>query len=227
MNTASERREHFAQRTTDMRDLIARMDDLDEATVLSSVDPILRERLALGRVLPRLVMRRARRIAPNGLFTPPSDSREKMLLQGGSVLVETLCHSAGVHILWHEVVRLVRRIDAHSLDKDLGIASREIALTAREEAIGVVPLSPTEEEMSLSEKAKQEGALSWACWLAACKPDVARRLRVLTPDSVASRVHGGLPDNPEQRNLRRRVVEFEIDRIMARATAETEEKQVL
>jgi len=227
VNPTPQRRELLAQRVAEMRGLIARMDDLDQATVLSNIDPILRQRFATERMLPRLAMRRGRRIAANKLFGAASDNRERALLTGGADQIEELCHSVGAHILWREVVRLVRRVDAEALNADLGIPAREIALTARDEAIEIKPMALSGERVDLAERVRREGAMGWACWLAACKPGSARRLRVLTPDLVSSRVRHRLPEDQEQRNLRRRVVEAEIDRIVARRTVETREKQVL
>jgi len=227
VNASAERREILAQRTTEMRDLIARMDGLDKATILSSIDPVVVERLSSDRFMPRLVMRRGRRIAANGLFAPASGVREKALLDGGDGFIEMLCHSVGAHILWQEVIRLVRRLDVDALNDALGIPSREIALAGRDEAFGVTPLSTDEATDDLAERARREGAVSWACWLTTCDAVLARQLRIFTPESVSSLVLGALPENPEQRKLRRYVVEFELDRILALRDAETSEEQVL
>lgn len=210
-----------------MRGLIARMDNLDESTILSSVDSVVRDRISSARIMPRLVMRRGRRIASKGLFAPALKAREEALLNGGAGLIVSLSHTVGAHILWQEVVRLVRRFDADALNDALGVASRDIALIARNEAIGVLPMSDLVGKFDLAERAKREGAMSWACWLATCDSNSARQLRVFTPDSVSSHVQRGLPEDPEQRKLRRRVVEFEIDRLTARQSAETVEGELL
>ena len=226
MNASAERRDVLAQRTTEMRELIARMDNLDEGTILSSVNPLVAEQLSSQRVWPRLVMRRGRRIAGSGLFAPVVDPREKVLLSNGAGGIEQLCHSVGAHVLWQDVIRLVRRVDSDALNDSLGIPARDIALEARDEAIGVLPMPVSDDSASLAELVKREGALSWACWLAACDPISARRLRVFTPDTVASRIQGGLPSDAEQRKFRRRVVEIEIDRIVAQRPTEILEGQV-
>ena len=209
-----------------MRGMIARMETLDESTILSSVDPIVRERISSARILPRLVMRRGRRIASKGLFAPALKVREEALLNGGADLIVSLSHTVGVHILWQEVVRLVRRLDADALNDALGVASRDIALVARDEAVGVTPISDIIGQFDLAERARREGALSWACWLAACDSNSARQLRVFTPLSVSTHVQHGLPDDPEQRKLRRRVVEFEIDRLTVPPSDETSEEEL-
>lgn len=215
------------QRISEMRGIIAGMDALDDGTILSGMDPVMQERLSYDRIRPRMVMRRGRRIAPKRLFAPVLDAREQSILSGGSGLIETLSHAIGVHILWQDVVRLVRRSDLEALDVVLGVSSREIALLARENPLAVEPIdAPEEKSTDLAEKVRREGALGWACWLAACDPAQARRLRVFTPASVSSEVIGGLPGDPKQRNLRRRVVEFEIDQHLKRVQAEMQEGEL-
>jgi len=188
------------QRISEMRGIIAGMDALDDGTILSGMDPVMQERLSYDRIRPRMVMRRGRRIAPKRLFAPVLDAREQSILSGGSGLIETLSHAIGVHILWQDVVRLVRTVEP--ID------------------------APEEKSTDLAKKVRREGALGWACWLAACDPAQARRLRVFTPASVSSEVIGGLPGDPKQRNLRRRVVEFEIDQHLKRVQAEMQEGEL-
>ena len=209
-----------------MRDFIARMDGLDQATILSGLDPAVRERLSSERFMPRLVMRRARRIASNGLFVSTKGDREQALLNGENDLIENLCHKVGAHILWQEVVRLVRRLDLDAFNDRLGVSARDIALSGRDQGFRVIPISLDDAADDLAECAKREGAVSWACWLATSDSIAARQLRVLTPDSISSLVRGGLPDDPEQRTLRRQVVEFELDKMMAQDAAEASEEVV-
>lgn len=209
-----------------MRGLIARLEELDENTILSSVDPLVRERVSSPRLMSRLVMRRGRRIASQGLFAPALNDREQAILNGGAGFIVALSHTVGVHILWQEVVRLVRRLDVDALNDTLGVPSRDIALIARDEAFGVDVLSDFDVDCDLAERAQREGALSWACWLAACDANSARQLRVFTPDSVSIHVQRGLPDDPEQRKLRRQIVEFELDRLIALQNAEAAEEEL-
>jgi len=80
--------------------------------------------------------------------------------------------------------------------------------------------------LDVIESAMREGAVSWACWLAARETNSARRLRVLTPKAVSDRVGSGLPLSAEQRDHRRQVVDLEIEEMMSPDAVEIDEQEV-
>lgn len=197
-----------------MRDMVEGLVGLDADTILQTVPENLREVCSQPRFLSRMSLRRGRKIAANDLFARPAEDREAALIKGGPLLIEEMTLTVGAHVLWPEIIRLVRRVDSEKLDNAIGISTRPVALRGRTQAIGVTFHDDGPEEVDLAERIRTEGALSWACWLTMREPGSARRLRVLTPHTVSYRVGGRLPADAEQRNRRRLVVDAEIEALM-------------
>lgn len=214
MSTASTRRDILAQRIASMRDGIDRFLEVDSETLLSGLDSTVKERLAHPRLIPRLAMRRARRLAGRDLFSPALDDRDSLLLEGGASAVEELTLATGVHILWRDIIRIVRRAELEALDAATNLPVREIALRGRGREIGIAQCFDPDEYPDLVERIRREGALSWACWLAVRDPASARRLRVFTPVSITRLLPKAMPTDPLNRDQRRLVVDVEINAMM-------------
>ena len=214
MTPSSNRRETRVETVGSMRRIVDQVMGMDSETTLSKLHPVMRERLASPRMMPRLAMRRARAIAPDGVLTTQLDDREAFILSAGSEMVSALCALAGTHALWEEVIRLVQRQEREALDASLGITSRDVALRGREHRLGLVPLAADGSEMSLENRILREGALSWACWISARPLPSARRLRVITSQAVSARIAGADPGTDENRKIRRSAVDVEIDALM-------------
>lgn len=214
MSRSANRRETLTLRVDSMRAIVDQCLDLDGATLMAGVDENLHSRLSSSRLIPRLAMRRARRLAPRGLFAPAIDARDSMMLAGGAQAIEALTLAVGAHIHWSEIVRMVQRVEIDSLDASLGLPARDIAMRGRAVDLGVAPVGETSDAMDLVERVRREGALSWACWLAVRDPVSARRLRVLTPSAVTDLLPRAMPESADDRARRRSVVECEIDAMM-------------
>lgn len=220
MTNISNRRDSIAQRSEFMRGIIDQVVCLDDDSILSKVALPLREHLSNPRFSRRLAMRYAREFVPEGLFSDNADPSEAAILRGGSETVTKIAIRAGVYVRWHEVIRLVRREDRENLDDDLGIPTREVALRGRQRALSFnVADNDLDDETNdvsmLAQRIRKEGALCWACWLAAREPVSARRLRVLTPARVSRFITGGIPGTKEERGFRRLAVDLEVDELIA------------
>ncbi len=219
MTDTSNRRDSIAQRCGFMREIVDQVVGLDDDSVLSNLGSSEREHLSNPRFSRRLAMRYAREIVPDGLFFENDDPREATILRGGGETVTSISAMAGAHVLWPGIIRIVRREDRESLDAELGIPTREIALRGRRHNLGSITIhdDSTQENAVVSDLVKRirkEGALCWGCWLATRDPISARRLRVLTPARVSRFIMGGLPGTAEERGFRRLAVDLVIDELM-------------
>jgi len=231
VNSASNRRESLTQRCDFMREVIDKVSGLDQESILAKLGSAERDRLSNSRMLSRLTMRRARNILPKGLFSQSVDDREATIIEGGSEIIELLTVTVGAHVLWEQVIRLVQRTDREALNADLGIRSCQIALRGRQHNLGSVSsrhdsADDATNRLTLAERIREEGALSWACWLAARDPISARRLRVFTPERVSKFIVGGLPGTAEERDRRRSVVDLELDELMRVTAGDLAEQEV-
>jgi len=223
----SNRRESLIQRCDFMREIIDQVSGLDQDSLLSKFEQSERDRLSNPRIASRLAMRRARKIVPAGMFSQSSDEREMMLLRGGCEAVELLTIMVGAHVLWDEIIRLVQRTEREALDNELGISSRAIALRGRQHNLGFITSNRGVMNLeTLLSRIREEGALSWACWLAIRDPLSARRLRVFTPERVSNLITGGLPGTAKERSRRRSAVELEIDELMRAANGDLAQQEV-
>ena len=220
---STNRREALSLRVDSMRAVVEQCVNLDAATITAELTESVHHHIATPRLMPRLAMRRARRLAAGSLFSPIQDEHDSMILAGGADAIEALSLAVGVHVHWSEIVRMVRRVDTESLDAALGLPSRTIALRGRASDFGVPPLHEGDDAMELIERVRRDGALSWACWLAARDPASARRLRVLTPCVVTDLLPPVLPANAEDRANRRLVVDAEISAMMIATQADERE----
>lgn len=229
MTDASNRRDLIAQRCIFMREIVDQVVGLDNESILHKVGSSEREHLLNPRFSGRLAMRYARHILPKGLFLENADSRESTILRGGSETVALIAAMAGTHVLWPEIIRLVRREDRDELDAELGISTRLIALRGRQHDLGSITTNrdsgyALEGISGLAERIRKEGALCWGCWLATRDTISARRLRVLTPARVSKFIMGELPGTVEERRFRRLAVDLEIDELLKIGTDETFEQ---
>ena len=226
MTTPSVRRQAAKAKIDSFRAILGHVVEMGDETIYSGLDPVVRERLAGSRMSPRLAMRRARRICPSGLFTQSDDHREALLYDRGPEGIEALMISVGSHVLWSDIIRLVQRTERDSLDAELGISARIPAMRGREHNFGVVAVDEAAGSSLLAERILREGALCWACWLAGRDRVSARRLRVLTSETVSTRIGGALPGTAGNRKKRRQVVDLEIDEFVRLANFEAGEREV-
>ncbi len=229
MTDASNRRESMTQRCDFMREIVDQVVGLDTESIFAKVGSSEREHLSNPRFSGRLAMRYARGIIPEGLFVENADSREVSIVRGGSETVALIAAMAGTHVLWQEVIRLVRREDREDLDLDLGISTRSVALRGRQHNFDfAVTNDKSDHEMKdirvLAERIRKEGALCWGCWLATRDTISARRLRVLTPARVSRFIMGVVPGTAEERGFRRLAVDLEIDELLKIGIDETFEQ---
>lgn len=207
-----------AVRVAQMTALLDRIEGLDAETMFESVPTVLHDRLASPRFAQRLMRRHVKRFVGTDVFTPVSDDLEAVLIEASPEDFDRLIACAGAHVLSSDVLRIVRRSDLETLERDLGVSVRDAALRGERLGIGVKRRSRI--EAGLDEAIRDEGALCWACWLTTRGTAARRRLRALTPLHVVARIPGALDDDADARRLRAAVFTTELEAYLSNLSSE-------
>ena len=216
------RRDMLRKRTDFIRTLSGNISSVGSDTVLESFPYLDSDVFSNDRSIAQLAMVRARKIVSAGLYSYSYNENETFLLQHGADMIGSLIMSAGVHVLWSDVIRIIQRSERDALDAELGLASRPIALRARLHDIHTLTLVPEldggDGDVStiskLPENIRREGAACWACWLDAQNDIPARCLRVLTPKRFVDLMPSELSEDVGERNRRCLLVDIELEAIM-------------
>lgn len=213
MTLALNRRKALLERIDRVCATVTVLEELDSDTVLDNLPEALQSRFSRQRFRARFAMRHARRVAGRSLFAPDDDDRESFLMQRGALAVRALVARAGAHVLWRDVLHVVRRDELAELSEALGVLPRDAAANGRDQQIGVTPMPRGGEGLGLA--IQSEGALCWACWLAARERDSAFCLRALTPKAVMQHVPRAAPEAADARARRRAVIDAELTAMMS------------